>query len=122
MGRHPERSVDGLRLARWCASNGWPVHPLAPGRKTPAANCRDCGVPGHTHTDCPCQAAGRWCHGFHAATLDYNRIQAWWGAQPGLGVGVRFPRDAGSGDRGSDGSHERSPDDACTAKISAGVA
>ncbi|MFE9222917.1 transposase, partial [Streptomyces lavendulae] len=33
--------------------------------------------------------------------------------------GLRFPRDAGSGDRGSDGSHERSPDDACTAKISA---
>ncbi|WSX33899.1 TetR/AcrR family transcriptional regulator (plasmid) [Streptomyces sp. NBC_00984] len=35
---------------------------------------------------------------------------------------VRFPRDAGMGDRGSDGSHERSPDDACPEKIPAGVA
>ncbi|MGN5392503.1 bifunctional DNA primase/polymerase [Streptomyces sp. JL7001] len=84
----PGRSVAGLRLARWCAGSGWPVHPLAPGRKTPAANCRECAPPGHTHTDCPCPAAGRWCHGFHAATLDYDRIEKWWGSEPTLGVGV----------------------------------
>ncbi|MFE9636982.1 bifunctional DNA primase/polymerase [Streptomyces sp. NPDC006463] len=84
----PERSVAGLRLARWCASNGWPVHPLAPGRKTPASNCRQCNEPGHTHASCPCQAVGRWCHGFHAATLDYDRIEQWWGNTPTLGVGV----------------------------------
>ncbi|WP_372462441.1 MULTISPECIES: ABC transporter transmembrane domain-containing protein [Streptomyces violaceusniger group] len=36
--------------------------------------------------------------------------------------GVRFPRDAGRGGRGSDGSHERSPDDACPEEIPAGVA
>ncbi|MFB7175749.1 bifunctional DNA primase/polymerase [Streptomyces sp. NPDC056254] len=84
----PGRSVAGLRLARWCAGSGWPVHPLAPGRKTPAANCRECTEPGHTHTNCPCQAAGRWCHGFHAATLDYDRIEQWWGSDPSLGVGV----------------------------------
>ncbi|MFD8315693.1 DNA primase, partial [Streptomyces sp. NPDC059694] len=30
------RSVD---VARWCAEQGWPVHPLAAGRKTPAGNC-----------------------------------------------------------------------------------
>ncbi|WP_443079357.1 TetR/AcrR family transcriptional regulator C-terminal domain-containing protein [Streptomyces sp. P5-A9] len=35
---------------------------------------------------------------------------------------VRFPRDAGMGDRGSDGSHERSPDDACAEEVPAGVA
>lgn len=29
---------------------------------------------------------------------------------------MRFPRDAGMGDRGADGSHERSPDDACPRK------
>ncbi|MEW1639880.1 bifunctional DNA primase/polymerase [Streptomyces sp. NPDC093801] len=81
-------SVAGLRLARWCAGSGWPVHPLAPGRKTPAANCRQCSEPGHTHTDCPCLAAGRWCHGFHAATLDYDRIEHWWASDPALGVGV----------------------------------
>ncbi|MFD7026438.1 bifunctional DNA primase/polymerase [Streptomyces sp. NPDC059917] len=84
----PGSPVAALRLARWCASNGWPVHPLAPGRKTPAANCRDCAAPGHTSTGCSCLAAGRWCHGFHAATLDYDRIQQWWGANPALGVGV----------------------------------
>lgn len=84
----PERSVAGLRLARWCASNGWPVHPLAPGRKTPPANCRDCAQPGHTHNACPCLQAGRWCHGFHAATLDYSRIESWWAGTPSLGVAV----------------------------------
>lgn len=30
---------------------------------------------------------------------------------------VRFPRDAGVGDRGSDGFHERSPDDACPEEV-----
>ncbi|MFD9337179.1 bifunctional DNA primase/polymerase [Streptomyces sp. NPDC060028] len=84
----PERSIAGLRLARWCASNGWPVHPLASGRKTPASNCRDCSAPAHTHKGCACLAAGRWCHGFHAATLDYSRIDHWWGQNPALGVGV----------------------------------
>ncbi|MDK9496171.1 bifunctional DNA primase/polymerase [Streptomyces katrae] len=84
----PDRSVAGLRLAKWCASNGWSVHPLAPGRKTPAANCPNCGQTGHTHKGCPCVAQGRWCHGFHAATLDYTRIEDWWGTNPYLGVGV----------------------------------
>ncbi|KPI16207.1 Bifunctional DNA primase/polymerase [Actinobacteria bacterium OK006] len=90
--RHPapERSVAGLSLAtaRWCARRGWPVHPLAPGRKTPAANCEDCRLPGHTHSSCTCLPDGRWCHGFHAATLDQRRIEQWWGAHPEFGVGV----------------------------------
>ncbi|MFF3487359.1 bifunctional DNA primase/polymerase [Streptomyces sp. NPDC002701] len=77
-----------LATARWCARQGWPVHPLAPGRKTPAANCADCRRPGHTHDGCPCLAAGRWCHGFHAATLDLQRIDQWWGEQPRFGIGV----------------------------------
>ncbi|MGR3935295.1 bifunctional DNA primase/polymerase [Streptomyces sp. BRA346] len=77
-----------LTTARWCARQGWPVHPLAPGRKTPAANCENCRLPGHTHTDCGCLPAGRWCHGFHAATLDRRRIDQWWGTNPQLGVGV----------------------------------
>ncbi|MDK0524521.1 bifunctional DNA primase/polymerase [Streptomyces sp. ML-6] len=79
------RSVD---LARWCASRGWPVHPLTPGRKTPTANCDRCRQPGHTHKGCACIQAGRWCHGFHAATLDFARIEQWWFNHPGLGVGV----------------------------------
>ncbi|MEU5599648.1 bifunctional DNA primase/polymerase [Streptomyces sp. NPDC020298] len=77
-----------LATARWCAGRGWPVHPLVPGRKTPAGNCEACREPGHTHRGCGCPAAGRWCHGFHAATLDYARIEQWWRANPGFGVGV----------------------------------
>lgn len=86
----PGPSVAELPLAtaRWCARRGWPVHPLAAGRKTPAANCQDCRQPGHTHAGCACLPTGRWCHGFHAATLDQRRIDQWWGTNPQFGVGV----------------------------------
>ncbi|MER6471004.1 bifunctional DNA primase/polymerase [Streptomyces collinus] len=79
---------QSLAVARWCAGRGWPVHPLAPGRKTPAGNCADCREPGHTHRGCRCPAAGRWCHGFRAATLDFARIEQWWGTHPQFGVGI----------------------------------
>ncbi|MGW2649326.1 bifunctional DNA primase/polymerase [Streptomyces sp. NPDC001393] len=79
---------QSLTIARWCAGRGWPVHPLAPGRKTPAGNCAACREPGHTHRGCRCPAAGRWCHGFRAATLDFARIEQWWGAHPEFGVGI----------------------------------
>lgn len=64
------------------------MHPLAPGRKTPAGNCEACREPGHSRHGCPCVPAGRWCHGFHAATLDFARIEEWWGRNPGFGVGI----------------------------------
>ncbi|MDG4858286.1 bifunctional DNA primase/polymerase, partial [Streptomyces sp. T-3] len=80
--------APALATARWCASRGWPVHPLAAGRKTPAGNCEACRESGHTHQGCGCAAEGRWCHGFHAATLDAGRIEQWWGRSPALGVGV----------------------------------
>lgn len=80
--------AESLAIARWCASQGWPVHPLAPGRKTPAGNCESCRQYGHDRQTCTCRAQGRWCHGFHAATLDMARINQWWGAQPQMGVGV----------------------------------
>ncbi|MFB7495971.1 bifunctional DNA primase/polymerase [Streptomyces sp. NPDC056161] len=64
------------------------MHPLAPGRKTPAANCAECRTSPHAPADCPCLPAGKWCHGFHAATLDQSRIERWWGAHPDFGVGV----------------------------------
>ncbi|MFI2645240.1 bifunctional DNA primase/polymerase [Streptomyces sp. NPDC018610] len=82
-GPVPPRSV-----ARWCAAQGWPVHPLAPGRKTPAANCPDCRSRRHAPAACPCLPAGRPCHGFHAATTDPRRIDDWWTATPSAGVGV----------------------------------
>ncbi|MEV5646371.1 bifunctional DNA primase/polymerase [Streptomyces flaveolus] len=77
-----------LATARWCAGQGWPVHPLAPGRKTPAANCRNCRTNPHPPAVCLCIPAGRWCHGFHAATLDQNRIRQWWGTRLEFGIGV----------------------------------
>lgn len=82
--------VAGLPVttAKWCARQGWPVHPLAAGRKTPVGNCAACRAPGHDRTACECLRAGRWCHGFHAATLDADRIEQWWGPRPDLGVGV----------------------------------
>ncbi|MFJ9968781.1 bifunctional DNA primase/polymerase [Streptomyces avermitilis] len=85
----PESSVpDFLATASWCARRGWPVHPLAAGRKIPAANCVQCRTNRHQPTDCLCLPAGRWCHGFHAATLDQRRIAQWWSAHPEFGVGV----------------------------------
>ncbi|MFD4577887.1 bifunctional DNA primase/polymerase [Streptomyces sp. NPDC058417] len=89
-------ATTGTRLARpgaaavasWCARRGWPVHPLAAGRKTPAGNCPACRQASHAGPECPCLLAGRWCHGFHAATLDQDRIQQWWGGNPDFGVGV----------------------------------
>ncbi|MFE0198487.1 bifunctional DNA primase/polymerase [[Kitasatospora] papulosa] len=83
-----DSSAGSLAIARWCAGRGWPVHPLSPGRKTPAANCAACRVRDHDRAACPCRAAGRWCHGFHAATLDIARITEWWGSNPQFGVGI----------------------------------
>ncbi|MFF1691718.1 bifunctional DNA primase/polymerase [Streptomyces sp. NPDC058254] len=75
-------------MARWCAQAGWPVHPLTPGQKTPPANCPSCRETPHTPAQCPCRPLGRWCHGFHAATTDRERIDRWWQTQPRFGVGV----------------------------------
>ncbi|MYV37528.1 DNA primase [Streptomyces sp. SID1328] len=75
-------------MALWCAAQGWPVHPLAPGRKTPGANCPECRDHRHDPKTCPCLPDGRPCHGFHAATTDPDRVNAWWDAQPAAGVGV----------------------------------
>ncbi|MFF4369401.1 bifunctional DNA primase/polymerase [Streptomyces sp. NPDC001594] len=85
-----ERGVSGCSpraVARWCAAQGWPVHPLSRGTKTPARNCASCRGGGHPPAECPCRAAGRWCHGFHAATTDRARIDGWW-SEDRFGVGV----------------------------------
>ncbi|MFD7678279.1 bifunctional DNA primase/polymerase [Streptomyces sp. NPDC060187] len=84
----PTRSATSHAVARWCAEQGWPVHPLAAGRKTPSANCPDCKGKQHSATGCPCIPAGRPCHGFHAATTNRTRIDAWWSEHPSWGVGV----------------------------------
>ncbi|MGI5255526.1 bifunctional DNA primase/polymerase [Actinacidiphila glaucinigra] len=76
-------------VAHFCASQGWPVHPLTPLRKTPAANCAKCGRDrAHGPEVCPCIKSGRWCHSFHAATTDHALIRQWWAYEPNFGVGV----------------------------------
>ncbi|MEU5719097.1 bifunctional DNA primase/polymerase [Streptomyces sp. NPDC020403] len=75
-------------MARWLAGRRWPVHPLAPGRKTPAANCEQCRARRHEPSQCPCHEQGKWCHGFHSATTDLARIADWWSREPRAGVGV----------------------------------
>ncbi|MFF5408497.1 bifunctional DNA primase/polymerase [Streptomyces misionensis] len=77
-----------VAVARWCAARGWPVHPLAPGRKTPVRNCLRCPAGRHTPANCSCIAAGRPCHGFYAATTDPDLIDRWWAVRPSPGVGV----------------------------------
>lgn len=85
----PSSSVaPSLALAQACARRGWPVHPLAPGRKTPASNCSECRASSHAAANCACLRAGRWCHSFHSATLNQDRIQQWWGRHPDFGIGV----------------------------------
>ncbi|RCG19034.1 DNA primase [Sphaerisporangium album] len=87
--RPATHAPGSLAIARWCAAQGWPVHPLAPRGKTPAGNCRACrNDRDHVPAGCPCLAAGRWCHGFHAATTDPQLIARWWSARPDFGVGI----------------------------------
>lgn len=91
---HPEGPSQGVRgggpmdVAVWLAGRGYPVHPLAPGGKTPAANCRDCRESEHAPEACPCRAERRWCHGFHAATTDLRTVREWWETEPDFGIGV----------------------------------
>lgn len=91
---HPEGPSQGVRgggpmdVAVWLAGRGYPVHPLAPGGKTPAANCRDCRESEHAPEACPCRAERRWCHGFHAATTDLRTVREWWQTEPDFGIGV----------------------------------
>ncbi|MFD5610570.1 bifunctional DNA primase/polymerase [Kitasatospora sp. NPDC127060] len=75
-------------MARWCAAQAWPVHPLAPGRKTPARGCDRCHQLKDDPRSCPCISQGRYCHGFHAATIDLGLVDQWWQERPDFGVGV----------------------------------
>ena len=83
----------GLDVALWCARRDWPVSPLSPMSKRPAPNCAACrprndGNPAHSPQECPCIAAGRWCHYFHAATTDPTRVTTWWTSNPDFGVSI----------------------------------
>ncbi|WP_322658405.1 bifunctional DNA primase/polymerase [Streptomyces justiciae] len=84
----PASPAPPQAVARWCAAQGWPVHPLSPGRKTPVGNCPSCAGVRHDPATCPCLPAGRPCHGFHSATTDPALIDRWWADSPSAGVGV----------------------------------
>ncbi|MFF7183015.1 bifunctional DNA primase/polymerase [Streptomyces sp. NPDC008121] len=88
---HPPRaktSRASLDTALWLAQHGYPVLPLIPGGKTPAANCSACRGNDHPPHNCPCHTRRGWCHGFHAATTSAETIKSWWQAKPVFGVGV----------------------------------
>src|SRR6266536_3087718 len=82
----------GLAVALRLAALGWRILPLSAAFKRPLANCPACrdrpgGAP-HPIEDCPCLAAGRWCHGVRAATTDPDRLMAWWRGEPAAVPGV----------------------------------
>lgn len=72
------------------ARRGWPVFPLLPGEKRPVRDCVRCRESaGDCLTDdtCPCWQAGRWCHGFKAATAELTRLRPHWPADA-TGYGI----------------------------------
>ncbi|MEY9934278.1 hypothetical protein ABH926_008943 [Catenulispora sp. GP43] len=82
----------GLHLALSLAQLGWHILPLTWTQKRPLANCDQCeprrGTAPHNPAGCPCIPAGRWCHGVRAATIDPDRLTAWWTAEPRAVPGV----------------------------------
>jgi hypothetical protein len=81
-----------LRVALGLAALGWHILPLSPASKRPLGNCPACrpcpGGPAHPAGDCPCIAAGGWCHGVRAATTDPATITAWWQREPRAVPGI----------------------------------
>jgi Bifunctional DNA primase/polymerase, N-terminal len=71
-------NAEGPRLAHGSvadaavayAARGWPVLPLRPGGKAPLIARAEGG------------------HGVHDATIDPDRIRAWWAAHPAANVGL----------------------------------
>ena len=88
----PQPRPPGLHLALNLAAIGWHVLPLSWAKKRPLANCDDCqrqpGTSPHDPATCPCPAAGRWCHGPYAATIDPDRLTTWWRTEPHAVPGI----------------------------------
>ncbi|MHA6761809.1 bifunctional DNA primase/polymerase [Streptacidiphilus sp. PAMC 29251] len=81
-----------LKAALAFASMGWPVLGLSPGTNVPLKGCELCNpksphyVPHHGISGCPHPAD--FCHGFHAATVDEQRIRSIWDRFPDANVGI----------------------------------
>jgi len=67
----------------------WPVFPLLPRDKHPLF--KSAHEAGNTcHGEC-----GKVGHGFHDATIDADKIRAWWGEYPTAGVGIATGKKSG---------------------------
>lgn len=81
-----------LRAALAFASMGWPVLGLTPGTNVPLKGCKLCHpkspnfVQHFSVSDCPHEPD--YCHGFHAATTDEDRIRSIWERFPEANVGI----------------------------------
>jgi hypothetical protein len=86
------RDLPRLRAALAFASMGWPVLGLSPGTNIPLKGCNLCYrdspdyVPHHGVDECP--HSPDYCHGFHSATLDPDRIHSLWARFPDANVGI----------------------------------
>lgn len=79
--------------AEWYARQGIPVFPLAPGDKKPLLrNPHPAGSPERVTCRGECGKDG---HGLHDATIDVEKVRAWWRASPQANIGV--PTGATSG-------------------------
>lgn len=76
-----------LGFARTFAEHGWPVFPVASGGKTPAiTSAHPEGDPLRGVCKGECGADG---HGLLDATVDVEKVTAWWTASPRANIGVR---------------------------------
>lgn len=80
------------RAALAFIARGWPIFPLTPGAKIPLRNCPVCSSrspeyePHRGIDDCPHQPGT--CHGFHAATLEEERVRGWLDRWPDMNIGI----------------------------------
>lgn len=81
-------SKEALQLATLWAAKGVHVFPLGPS-KIPLGNCAQCADTSAAHLKaCECAAAGRPCHGFHAATTDPELLKKLFADPKAVCVGI----------------------------------
>src|SRR5690606_17894322 len=83
----PEKSPSLGSVALWYAKRGWPVFPLR-------ADGSKCDGDDKCEQACQCSKKPATRHGLKDATLDLDKIKAWWSRHPksniGLPTGIAF--------------------------------